>query len=160
MDAVGIDRFIIAPGLGLLEHLTGNNYDSIDARRMLLAIGFQESGFHNRLQMDGGPARGFWQFERGGGAAGVINHKLTHAPATFVCNWFSIKVSSRAVWEFIGINDTLAAAFARLLLYTDPSPLPSTSMSGWEYYLRNWRPGRPHLDRWNAAWEFAISAGY
>jgi hypothetical protein len=50
---------------------------------MLLAIGLQESKFlHRRQVVDAkkhtfGPARGFWQFERGGGTAGVLQHTKT-----------------------------------------------------------------------------------
>ena len=44
--------------------------DTPDARVLLLAIGLQESKFSHRLQI-GGPARGYWQFEQGGGVRGV-----------------------------------------------------------------------------------------
>ncbi len=52
--------------------------DTSEARCMLLAIGLQESRFVHRRQI-GGPARGFWQFERGtpasrGGVWGVFLH--------------------------------------------------------------------------------------
>ena len=48
----------------------GSRYSSVDAERMMLAIGIQESGFQHRRQIVGiaeyGPARGWWQFERPG----------------------------------------------------------------------------------------------
>ncbi len=35
--------------------------------------------------------------------------------------------------------------FARLLLWTDAKPLPAIGdeQGAWDYYLRNWRPGKP-----------------
>ena len=41
--------------------------------QMLVTIAGQESAWTHRRQING-PARGFWQFERGGGVAGVIAH--------------------------------------------------------------------------------------
>ena len=48
---------------------------SREAVVMLLAIGLQESLFKYRRQMANGPARGFWQFEKMGGVAGVLQHR-------------------------------------------------------------------------------------
>ena len=44
----------------------------------------------------------------------------------------------------------VAAGFARLLLWTDPRPLPAIGdvKAAWQYYLRNWRPGKPHEKTW------------
>ena len=42
---------------------------SDEAVTMMLAIGYQESRFEHRRQIRG-PARGFWQFEHGGGVVG------------------------------------------------------------------------------------------
>lgn len=53
---------ILDPALKLLPSM-----DSVRARMMLLAIGLQESRFEHRRQLGNGPARGFWQFESGGG---------------------------------------------------------------------------------------------
>ncbi len=61
------------------------------------------------------------------------------------------KVVGLKVYEAIRYNDNLAVVFARLLLYTDPRPLPSVEseyIESWEYYLRNWRPGKPHHETW------------
>ena len=54
---------------------------SREAVVMLLAIGLQESLFRYRRQMANGPARGFWQFEKMGGVAGVLQHRTTTALA-------------------------------------------------------------------------------
>ena len=53
------------------------------ARVMLYAIGLQESNLQHRFQISlrsngerfRGPARGLWQFEKGGGVSGVVNHR-------------------------------------------------------------------------------------
>ena len=52
---------------------------------MLLAIGLQESRLTHRRQI-GGPARGLWQFERGGGVAGVLRHAASRDHALSVCD--------------------------------------------------------------------------
>ena len=50
----------------------------------------------------------------------------------------------------VGAATTLAGA-KRLLLLTDPKPLPviGDTDGSWEYYLRNWRPGKPHRHTWD-----------
>ena len=53
-------RDAVRPALALLPAAM----NTPQARCMLLAIGLQESRFVHRRQI-GGPARGFWQFERG-----------------------------------------------------------------------------------------------
>ena len=64
---------VIIPGLKLLPP----KFDTPEARVMMLAIGMQESRFLHRKQI-GGPARGFFQFEEGGGvqSGGPWNHSL------------------------------------------------------------------------------------
>ena len=46
----------------------------------------------------------------------------------------------------------LAAAFARLLLFTDPRRLPDVGDAGgaWNFYIRTWRPGKPRRATWDA----------
>lgn len=130
--------------------------DTIQARVMLYAIGLQESGFENRYQVVSGnpeakgPARGFWQFERGGGVRGVMQHHKTEDYAERMCHIRGVPFKFDDVWQRLETDDVLAAAFARLLLYADPSPLPAVSdqRGAWECYLRTWRPGKPHLSRW------------
>lgn len=144
-------RNAITPALAFLPLKMGTP----EAVQMLLAVGLQESGLCQRCQIiDGGgagPARGLWQFERGGGVLGVLTHPATRAHARKVCEVLSVQPDSRAVWEALEHNDVLAAAFARLLLYSDPLPLPGRNdmVGSWRLYaLRTWRPGRPHPGRW------------
>jgi hypothetical protein len=136
----------INPALALLPQ----RMDSDAARVMLLAAGLQESRFLYRAQKTKnsyvkGPARGFWQFERGGGVVGVMTHRMSRELAKQACE--------TAMRTTLAIDDdVLAAAFARLLLWTDPKPLPAlnaTHDEAWDQYMRQWRPGKPHRETWD-----------
>lgn len=142
----------IRPALGLL-----GLRDTPEARVMLLAIGQQESRFEHRRQI-GGPARGFWQFERGGGVVGVLTHKASAQRAATLCAARGVDATPAAVYDRLEHDDVLAAGFARLLLLTDPKPLPAVGDvdGAWAYYLRNWRPGKPHPKTWPALYEKAL----
>ena len=52
----------------------------------------------------------------------------------------------------------LQVGLARLLLYADNLGLPAIGLRepAWQYYLRNWRPGRPGTERWGAAYDGAV----
>ena len=137
---------------------------SDEARVMLLAIGLQESRFRHRLQMPlrpgmpPGPARGFWQFERGGGVKGVMGHPASSRLALEVISSRNLRPNSPTVWAALATDDVLAAIFARLLLWTDPAPLPRIGdhEAAWDCYIRNWRPGRPHPHTWKALYDSAV----
>lgn len=150
---------VVQPALALLPPAM----DSRAARVLLLAIAGQESGLRARVQhplrpgMPPGPARGLWQFEQAGGVAGVLRHDATRELAAGVCRLRGVPATRVAVWPALATDDVLAAAFARLLLWTDPAPLPADEAGGWALYLRTWRPGRPHPDRWPA--NFAAAQG-
>ena len=130
-------------------------------RVILLAIGLQESRFEHRRQMGNGPAMGFWQFERGGGVRGVLNHATSQKRALEICEARDVVPDSASVWAALEHDDVLAAGFARLLLLTDPAPLPEvTDVDGsWQYYLRCWRPGKPHRETWDDLHAKALAAG-
>lgn len=142
----------INDGLMLLPPLM----DSHKARVMLIAIGLQESRFIHRKQI-GGPARGFWQFEKGGGVKGVMTHRETKGEAKRVCDVLGVEPSIDAVYQALSTNDRLAAAIARLLLWSDSRPLPppDDAEAGWQCYIRNWRPGKPHRQTWGAFYKQA-----
>lgn len=116
---------------------------SREATVMLLAIGLQESAFKYRRQLKG-PARGFWQFEAGGGFRGVLQHRSTerHAAALLVERGHGGMIE-REQFDQLEHDDVLAAGMARLLLWTDPKALPALNRpdDAFEYYLRTWRPG-------------------
>ena len=131
--------------------------DSPEARVMLAAIGLQESRFTHRRQIRG-PARGFWQFERGGGVFGVLNHRASKAHAVILCRARSVGTDSMEVYQTLEHDDVLAAGFARLLLWTDPHVLPNLGdvQGAWDLYMRTWRPGKPHRHTWDALYAQAV----
>lgn len=164
-DLAMIDDTVVGPGLALLPP----RLDTPPARVELLAIGLQESRFERR-QQDGGPARGFWQFERSGGVQGVLAHAASKAMAIDACvarglgdvgkkqgqpDWLTL--SSQLVYDRLDKDDLLACAFARLLLVADPQPLPAVgdASRAWQCYLRTWRPGRPHPETWHRLYQQA-----
>ncbi|MFB8829040.1 hypothetical protein ACE0DR_05925 [Azotobacter sp. CWF10] len=145
----------IAPALALLPA----RMNSPRAEVLLLAIGLQESGLTHRQQIDG-PARGLWQFEQGGGVRGVLQHPLSRPHALTICDARGVFPAAPAVYAALEHDDILAAAFARLLLWTDPAPLPAVGEVGaaWDLYLRTWRPGKPHRNRWDSCYAQAMDA--
>jgi hypothetical protein len=147
----------VLPALALLPP----GMDRPQARVMLLAIGQQESRFTYREQI-GGPARGFWQFEAGGGVKGVMTHAASKALVQQVCAWRGVPFERDRLWAALATDDVLAAAMARLLLWTDPRALPGRddAQGGWDLYARVWRPGRPHRETWNAFYAKAVQTIY
>ncbi|AZS80662.1 hypothetical protein ELS24_20745 [Achromobacter spanius] len=154
MDLKTVLDIAIAPALALLPA----DRDTREARVMLLAIGLQESRFVHRRQING-PAVGFWQFERGGGVRGVLAHASSWADARSVCAVRDVEPTATDVYNSLAHDDILAAAFARLLLWTDPLRLPSLgdANGGWALYLRTWRPGKPHPETWAALYAQAMA---
>lgn len=131
--------------------------DTPAARVQLVAISLQEDPEQRRAQRvivagceRKGPARGLWQFERGGGVEEVLTHPASRFWARKACEARGVRPTSAAVWRALETDDQLAATFARLLLFTDPKPLPAVNdeRGAWAYYRRNWRPGKPHPKRW------------
>ncbi|GAA4321718.1 hypothetical protein GCM10023144_01150 [Pigmentiphaga soli] len=146
---------IVEPTLALLPL----KMTSDEARVMLLAIGLQESRFEHRRQV-GGPARGFWQFEQGGGVHGVLTHAASRPDALRICALRGVTPTERDVYQRLAVDDILACAFARLLLWTDPGPLPAAHdpSAAWALYLWTWRPGKPHPETWDALHARAVAA--
>lgn len=132
-------------------------FASLAATVLLVAIGLQESRFKYRQQM-GGPARSYWQMEKGGGITGVLRHKATARHAHAVCVLRGIGATPDAVYAAMLEDDLLGCAFARLLLYSDPKPLPEPGqiVTSWDYYIRNWRPGKPHRATWDSLYSDAL----
>lgn len=131
--------------------------DSKAARIILAAIGYQESdGYKTRIQYGNGPARSFWQFERGG-IKGVMLHKASARLAMEICEKRDVDFNSELIWKAMETDDVLGAAFARLLMYTDPKELPTNQNDAWEMYAKRlWRPGKPHPKKWPTAWGFGL----
>lgn len=145
MDLKSMNERVLTPALQLLPA----QMDRPLARIMMLAINLQEDPLQERIQRGNGPARGLWQFERGGGVRGVLAHPSTAAIADSVCVARAVVAEESAVWRLLQTDDVLAACFARLLLWTDPKPMATNADEGWGLYARVWRPGRPHPEKWN-----------
>jgi hypothetical protein len=149
---------IIRPAAALL-HALGGPPPSDAADRMLLAIALQESGLVARYQgspdATPGPAHSLWQMEVGG-VQGVLYHPASAAHAAELCAACDVQPTGPSVWRAIEGHDLLAAALARLLLWTDPNPLPATEDAGWTAYSGLWRPGAPSRARWATAWATAV----
>jgi hypothetical protein len=143
----------INPALGMLPV----KMDTDAARVEMLTTGLQESRLKYRFQKTSdpyikGPARGLWQFERGGGVFGVMTHRHTKDLAEAICKAKRVPFDSSLIHAKLEFDDVLAAVFARLLLWSDPKPLPDVDAShdeAWDCYLRNWRPGKPHRETWD-----------
>ncbi|QYU68584.1 hypothetical protein J4558_00080 [Leptolyngbya sp. 15MV] len=154
-DPASFTRYVIVPTLAVMEQKNRIPL-SVAAVRMLVAIGWQESRFLWPVQVGSngmvGPARGYWQFERGGGVAGVLRHDASKVAAEWWCANREVAPEPEPVWRALEHDDMLACAFARLLLWTDPRRLPEVEGAGWDCYVRNWRPGKPHPHTWAEAW--------
>lgn len=135
--------------------------DTPAARTIMLAIAYQESALKHRRQV-GGPARGYWQFEQGGGVRGVLTHPASkpHIRSVLEGLDYNQDASAAECYAAIEHNDVLAAAFARLLLWTDAEPLPTDAAGAWALYLRTWRPGKPHISVWDANFRQARRENY
>ncbi|MGF6444410.1 hypothetical protein [Paraburkholderia youngii] len=139
--------------------------DSPAARVMLLTIGLQESHLEYRRQMNGGPARGLWQFEHGteksrGGVWGVYLHSASRFWLSELCNARHVAFDPTSIYNALERDDVPAAGAARLLLFTDPPKLPAIDdrAGAWALYLRTWRPGKPRPESWDAFHRQAVDA--
>lgn len=152
---------ILDPGLVFLASIEGP-IPTDDVRRFLLCVALQESGatltarYQNSPSPEPGPARGWYQFESGGGVKGVLTHGASSSLAKAACNHLHVVASQDAVWRALEGHDRLATVFARLLLFTDTHPVPTTASGAWDCYCnRLWRPGKPHPAMWVDNWRTA-----
>lgn len=155
---------IIQPGLQTLHELGGPPVTR-DAMRFMLAIALTESGptlsarYQSSPATSPGPARGFWQFEQGGGVHGVLTHSGTKNLAIAMCTACTVVAGDAAVWRSLEGHDDLSTAFARLLITTEPRALPKNADEGLSQYLNLWRPGKPCTSAtWAANWKTADQA--
>ena len=147
---------VVDPGLRFVAEIIKIPVTA-DARVMLMAVAGQESHWRYRLQY-GGPARSFWQFESGGGVAGVLDHAKVGPWARQICAELDISSDRPTVYEAMAWNDTLATCLARLLLFTDLRSLPviGDQAGAWDCYKRNWRPGKPRPESWPDRYTTAV----
>lgn len=155
-------RSALVPALACLPQ----QMDSPEARVAVLAAGLQESRLTARWQRVAGkprakgPARGLWQFERGGGVSGVLRHPASRYWAVALCTARACPPKEAAVWLRLETDDVLAAGFARLLVFADRARLPKLEEpdKAWRLYLRTWRPGKPHRATWAECHRQAVKA--
>jgi len=72
MKPIDFIRNALEPAFNLLPE----NMNTHQAKVIMLAIAFQESGLEYRRQI-GGPAKSYFQFEQGGGGRGVLTHQAS-----------------------------------------------------------------------------------
>ncbi|MBJ7548560.1 hypothetical protein JHC42_17140 [Pseudomonas sp. OA3] len=137
----------ITPALVLLPAAMSRNRAQVDS--LMLTAHLQEAPNCEQCQLPirlgkCGPARGIWQFERGGGVAGVLRHKSSRDAAIAACQTLGIGPTVDGVFAALpGQVDVIDAVFARLLFWTDPLPLPALGNieGAWQRHLRTWRLG-------------------
>jgi hypothetical protein len=147
-------------------------YNSPRARAMLLSIGLQETEFKARRQLvagekrwwkSQGPAVGYWQNERIG-IQGIMQHHRAGPMLRNICDTLGYPFDLDVLYDAVKYDNILAVVIARLMLWVHPDPLPGPNdvSTSWQYYLRTWRPGKPHPERWEdnyrRAWEI-VGAG-
>lgn len=137
--------------------------DSLESRAMVIAICLQESKLVIRHQVEG-PAKGYAQFEQGGGVTGVFTHPATAGLTKIVCAALDVTPTISGIYMAVEQNDTLCAALARLLLWTLPTALVGADKpeAAWQQYVAAWRPGKPHRETWDANFAHAwavVNAG-
>lgn len=118
----------------------------MQARLMLLAINLQEDPQQLRQQV-GGPAKSLWQGEQGGGlCTGVFMHSATKRDAGNLATLRDVACDPHSIYLAIEKDDVLAAGLARLLLWSDPKPLPKLGAvrEAFDLYVSTWRPGAYH----------------
>ena len=153
---------VIDPGLAWATADVGGALSRPAARRFLLAIAIQETALTDRAQRlaggAAGPARGWWQFEQP--TIGLLlAHRVSGDALRRLCASAWVRPEPAAIWRAIEGHDLLAVGVARLLMLTDPYPVPETEAAAWQCYaLRLWRPGKPHPGKWPDAWRVAGAA--
>ena len=103
-------------------------------------------------------ARSFFMFEHGG-VSGVLEHPASGPTLKAFCISLEIPPLLDTIYEAIAYNDALAYACARLLLWTDPHPLPEIgdTASSMAMYVNLWRPGKFSAERWTARFAEALA---
>lgn len=134
--------------------------DTPAARRLMLAVAFQESGLTHRRQVaqdgtESGPAMSFWQCEVTGAGHWLLLHKTAGPILRKACADFNVEATDAGIWNAIRYQDVLAAIVARLNLFVLPSMLPEIPELGWQQYINAWRPGKPISATWPANWAAA-----
>lgn len=165
---------VLNPGLDWTATHGGIHQSRSAAAQFLLTVALQEvgaierdgdvHGLAHRAQMvagdstKAGPARGWWQFEQP--TIGLLfGHPVAGPRLRSMCEAAWVRAEPDDVWRCLEGHDMLAVGVARLLLFTDPRPIPLTEAEAWTCYAsRLWRPGKPHPWKWPHAWRTAMAA--
>lgn len=82
----------------------------------------------------------------------MLTADVTRQLAVELCASFQVEATEAAVYAALALPqyDCLACGLARLIYYADPTPLPAVGdvNGNWQYYIRNWRPGKPKPLTW------------
>ena len=160
MDASTFDKTILVPALDWFRSLVVEVPVKRDSHVLLLAIAGQETNYRTRLQQPIDFAHGWFQFELGGATKGVLSNSATSIIAKRLCANYNLVATPKAVWTTLGKpeGDNLAVGFARLLLWSDPKPLPAVGDEDAAYatYIKNWGPGKPDRARWRMVYPQAM----
>lgn len=160
MKPVELYRYVIMPACAWV------NKPSERAAVILLSAAYQETKLEARVQGRGGPAHSLLQFEKGnatskGGLWGVFNHPASKSMARWMAATMLYNPDDlEEIHNAIVNNDLLAFGLGRLLLWTDPRELPEIGNKGgaYEYYDRNWRPGKKRPQDWDESYQVAMAA--
>ena len=156
MELDWFSRHVVPTAFALLP----DRLDSVEARALVGAICLQESGLRHRRQIARkaqgnrppvyGPAKGLAQFELIACTEVMTGHSTRDVARGVLEGLLYPDRGDMEVHAALEHNDILAVAFARLFLWPDPEHLPGRRdvIAGWGYYLRRWRPGMPHEEKW------------
>jgi hypothetical protein len=147
----------------LLDHIItptlkymGGNYDSLDARMLLLSTAAIESNCGYYIKQVGGPALGIWQME-----------PATHCDIHLECDALNDELFMSSVMELsveavrgdddLIVSPMYACAMARLKYAMDPKRLPSYNDKHkiYDYYKRiyNTELGASTREKFLTAWD-------
>ena len=146
-----LKSYVIPAAMSLLPE----KMNSPEAKALLTAICLQESGFKHRRQV-GGPAIGLWQWEMPQVGL-ILRHPVVGPLARNVLAALLYEPGNpphERIHAAMEHNDILQCAFSRLLLWPDAAPLPQRGdvQGSLATYLRVWKPGRPHPEKWPTNW--------
>ena len=156
-------RLILPVHKGLLAEFGIPRSPGADA--LSIASAYQESKCRVRDQGDDnivGPATGFWQFEKNGGVAEIMESGKTGPIMQTLCERIGVNWTRDAIWRLFVTpdGDELACSFARGLTWKDPRALPPADASGrdfaYRYYDDNWRPSKERPHDWPESWDVAL----
>lgn len=139
-----VHKRIIIPALSLFDPYLASK----DAIVLLLIIGYVESGYATRLQVNG-PAKGFWQCEIES-VVNLFNETFFVQTLPTLASHFNVECNALSFFDQLPENDQLACCVARMNLETNPLQLPPAGavLDSYQYYLNTWRPGKPSKTRW------------